>query len=57
MITYGSRFRVGMSLALGLIWTSAAVGDGPLFAPPVHYDADNGSDSVAIGDLNDDQVP
>jgi hypothetical protein len=39
MSTNGSRFRVGLSLVLGLIWTSAALGQGPLFAPPVHYPA------------------
>ena len=38
MITDGFRFRVGVSLVLGLIWTSAAVGDGPLF-PGAQYDA------------------
>ncbi len=32
MITNRLHLRVGLSLLLGLIWTSAAVGDGPLFA-------------------------
>ena len=32
VITNGLRFRVGMSLAFGLIWTNAALGVGPLFA-------------------------
>jgi len=45
-----------MSLAFGLIWTSAALGDGPLF-PGARYPAGNGPGSVAIGDLNGDQVP
>ncbi len=57
VITDAFRFRVGMSLVLGLIWASAAVGDGPLFSTGVHYPTGNGSTSVAIGDLNGDQVP
>ncbi len=56
MIINGFRFRVGMILALGLIWTSAAVGDGPLF-PGAQYAAGDAPYSVAIGDLNGDQVP
>ncbi len=56
MITDDSRFRVGMSLLLGLAWTSAAVGDGPLF-PGAQYPAGDAPFSVAIGDLNGDQVP
>jgi hypothetical protein len=56
MITNGFRFRVGISLALGLIWTSAAVGDGPLF-PGAQYAVGENPSSVAIGDLNGDQVP
>ncbi len=56
MITNGFRFRVGMSLVLGLIWTSAAVGDGPLF-PGAQYAAGNDPSSAVIGDLNGDQVP
>ena len=48
--------RIGMSLALGLIWTSAALPDGGLFAPPVHYPAGDSPYSVAIGDLDGDQV-
>ena len=55
-ITNGLRFRVGMSLAFGLIWTIAALGAGPLF-PGAQYAADEGPISVAIGDLNGDQLP
>ncbi len=39
-----------------MIWPSAAVGDGPLF-PGAQYDAGDVPYSVAIGDLNGDQVP
>jgi hypothetical protein len=56
VITNGFRFRVGMSLAVGLIWASAAVGDDPLF-PGAQYAAGTGPWSVGIGDLNGDQVP
>ncbi len=49
MITNGLRFRVGVSLMLGLIWTSAAAGDGPLF-PGAHYHVGTGPRSVAISD-------
>ena len=56
MCTNDLRFRVGVSLVLGSIWTSAALGD-ELFAPAVHYYAGNGPTSVAIGDLDGDQVP
>ena len=55
-ITNGSRFRTDISLALGLIWTSAAVGDGPLF-PGAQYAGGDTIYSVAIGDLNGDKVP
>ncbi len=55
MITNGLRFRVGVSLLLGLIWTSAALGDGSLF-PGAQYAAGDGPASAAIGDLNGDQV-
>jgi len=51
------RFRVGVSGVLGLIWTSAAPGQGPLFGPAVHYAAGDEPLSVAIGDLNGDQAP
>ena len=57
MSIYGFRFRVGMSLVLGLICGNAAVGDGLLFAPAVHYAAGDKPTSVAIADLNGDQVP
>ncbi len=57
MMAYGLRFRVGLSLALGLIWTSAAVGGDPLFAPPVQIITGSTPMALAIGDLNDDQVP
>ncbi|MHC4090549.1 MAG: FG-GAP repeat domain-containing protein, partial [Planctomycetota bacterium] len=56
MITNGFRFRVGVSLGAGLIWTSAAVGDRPLF-PGALYAAGEGPWCVAIDDLNDDLVP
>ncbi len=56
MFTHDFRFRVGMSLALGLIPTSAALGDGPLF-PGAQYAVGVGSRSVAIGDLDGDLVP
>ncbi|KKM97152.1 hypothetical protein LCGC14_1170990, partial [marine sediment metagenome] len=56
MSTNGFRFRVGVSLLLGLIWTSAALGQGPLFGPAVHYPAGDAPFSVAIGDLNGDQA-
>ena len=54
MITNGFRLRVGVSLVLGLIWTSAVLGQGPLFGPAVHYPAGEGPTSVAIGDLDGD---
>ncbi|MCH8147845.1 MAG: hypothetical protein IH987_07605, partial [Planctomycetes bacterium] len=56
VITNGLRFRVGMSLAFGLIWTIAALGAGPLF-PGALYAADREPQFVAIGDLDGDQVP
>ena len=55
MITKGFRFRVGMSLAFGVIGTSAALGDGPLF-PGAQYATGRFPQSVAIGDLDGDQV-
>ncbi|MCH8150539.1 MAG: VCBS repeat-containing protein, partial [Planctomycetes bacterium] len=55
VITNGLRFRVGMLLAFGLIWTSAAPGYDPLF-PGAQYPAGDGPQSVAIGDLDGDQV-
>ncbi len=55
MITDCIRSRVGVLLVLGLIWTNAAFGDGPLF-PVAQYAADDASASIAIGDLNGDQV-
>jgi hypothetical protein len=57
MSTNCFRFRVGAPLLLGLIWTSAALGQGPLFGPAVHYAAGVGPKCVAIGDLDGDQVP
>ena len=54
MITNSLRFRVGMSLAFGLTWTSATLGGGPLF-PGAQYNAGDGPLSVAIGDLDGDQ--
>ncbi len=56
MITNGFRFRVGISLVLGLIWTSAVMANGPLF-PGAQYAVGDKPYSVAIGDLNGDQVP
>ncbi len=53
MITNGFRFRVGVSLAFGLICASAAVGDCPRF-PGAHHPGGQGPASVAIGDLNGD---
>ncbi len=47
MFTNGFRFRVGRSLVLGLIWTSAALGDCPLFAAAVHYGAGSRTGCVA----------
>ena len=47
--TNGHRFRVGMSLAFGLIWSSAALGEGPLF-PGAQYAAGDVPHSVTIGD-------
>ena len=52
----GFRFRVGMSLALALIWTSAAVGDGPLF-PGAQYSVGRAPFSVEIADVDGDHVP
>ncbi len=55
MIASGFRFRVGVCMVLGLFWTTAAVGDGPLF-PGAEYAAGSYPTSVAIGDLDGDQV-
>ena len=53
----GLRFLVGMSLAFGQIGTRAAFGDHDgSFAPPVHYATGDTPASVAIGDLDGDQV-
>lgn len=49
MITNCFRFRVGVSLVLGLFWTSAAVGGGPVF-PCGQYAGGDWTGSVAIGD-------
>ena len=58
MSTHGLWFRFGVSLSLGLSWTSAALGDCLLFFDPaVHYAAGNAPFSVAIGDLDGDRVP
>ncbi len=43
MSTRGFKSPVGISLVIGLIWTSAAVGDGPMF-PGAHYAA--GDESI-----------
>ncbi|MCH8804947.1 MAG: VCBS repeat-containing protein [Planctomycetes bacterium] len=56
MSTHRFRFRVGVLLAFGLICTSAALGDGPLF-PGAQYSAGGQSFFVAIADLDGDQVP
>ena len=56
VITNGIRFRAGRSLAFGLIWTCAALGDGPLF-PGAQYTTGDAPGSVAIGDLDGDGVP
>ncbi len=50
------RFRFGLSVVLGLVCASAALGDGPLF-PGAQYAAGDFPTSVAIGDLDGDQVP
>ena len=50
------RFRVGMSMAIALIWTSAALGNGPMFLGAQYVVGDEPM-SVAIGDLNGDHVP
>ena len=51
-----ARFRLGISLAVGLIWTGAALGKGPLF-PRAVYPAGDAPASVSIADLDGDQVP
>ncbi|MCH8149575.1 MAG: VCBS repeat-containing protein, partial [Planctomycetes bacterium] len=56
VITNGRRFRIRMSLAFGLIWTSAVLGAGPLFHG-AQYATGDIPESVAIGDLNGDKVP
>ena len=56
MITNSLWFRIGIPLAFGLTWTSATLGGGPLFPGP-QYAAGDGPSSVAIGDLDGDQVP
>ena len=56
MPSHGFRFRVGVSLVLALIWASAALGDEPLF-PGRQFAVGDGPESVAIGDLDGDQVP
>ncbi len=49
--------RVGtMLIALGLTTCAAFAAGGPLF-PGAQYPAGNGALSVAIGDLDGDQVP
>ena len=55
-ITFGSRFRIGMLLALGLIYTNAALGDGRLF-PGAQYPVASSPRSLVVGDLNGDEVP
>ena len=50
------RFRFGLSVVLGLVCASAALGDGPLF-PGAQYGAGDAPSSVAIGDLDGEQVP
>ena len=58
VINIGLRFRAAMSLAFGLIWTNAALGDhGVTFAAAVQYGTGHDPRSVAIGDLNGDQIP
>ncbi|MCH8150393.1 MAG: VCBS repeat-containing protein, partial [Planctomycetes bacterium] len=56
VLTNGLRRRVAMSLAFGLIWSSAALGNRPLF-PGAIYPAGEEPRSVAIGDLDGDQLP
>ena len=56
VIGYGRTSRVAMPLAIGLIWTIAALGAGPLFHGE-QYHAGHTPESVAIGDLNGDGVP
>jgi len=56
MTTDGFQCHIGAALVFGLIWTNAAMGDDPLF-PGVQYAAGYAPASVAIHDLNGDQMP
>ena len=51
MSTHSFRHQAGMSLAVGIIWASAAAGDAPLF-PAAQYTAGREPASFAIGDIN-----
>ena len=55
-ITSSLQFRVGTSLAFGLCCTSTSLGAG-LLLPGPQYAAGVEPVSVAIGDLDGDQVP
>jgi hypothetical protein len=56
MLARGSQFRFGVSVAVGMLCMNAALADGPLF-PGAQYPAGERPTSVAIGDLDGDQVP
>ena len=56
VITNGLRFRIGMSLVVGLTTASAALGYGQLFTG-AEYAAGDDPHSVAIGELDRDHVP
>ena len=55
MSTHSFRFRVGMSLVLGLIWSDAALAHG-LFAGAVNYAVGDKPLTLAIGDLDGDRT-
>ncbi|MCH8149233.1 MAG: VCBS repeat-containing protein, partial [Planctomycetes bacterium] len=56
VIEGGHRFCIGFFLAFGLIWTDSTLGDSALFLGR-QYAVGSDPISVAIGDLNGDQVP